>query len=72
MRGVLAIVDIGSTGGRELTVVPIAASISGKKRVKTVAQNRHVATAQPIPTSRCDKGKTSAEYANGTGPSPGE
>lgn len=31
-----------------------------------------VATAQDMPTSRWLRGKTSAEYVKGTGPSPGE
>lgn len=35
-----------------LTVVPIAESMSGKNKVRTQAQNKQVATAQPIPTSR--------------------
>jgi hypothetical protein len=50
----------------------MAASMRGKVRERTAAQNRQVATAQDIPTSRWERGKTSAEYVNGTGPSPGE
>lgn len=51
--------------------VPRRASKKGKLILNTEAQNRHVATAKPMPISRCDKGNTSAEYVKGTGPSPG-
>lgn len=53
-------------------VEPKASRIFGNVKPKTPAQKRHVATAHPIPTSLCESGKTSAEYVNGTGPSPGE
>ena len=36
----------------KLTVVPMARSMRGRNIVKTQAQKRQVATAQPIPTSR--------------------
>ena len=49
-----------------------ALSMSGNVRDSTAAQKLLVATAQLIPTSRCERGKTSAEYVKGTGPSPGE
>lgn len=44
----------------------------GKVNESTDAQNKFVATAHDIPISLCVKGKTSAEYVKGTGPSPGE
>jgi len=50
----------------------MAEIMRGKVIDSTAAQKRHVATAHDMPTSRCDSGKTSAEYVKGTGPSPGE
>lgn len=43
----------------------------GKVRERIDAQKLLVATANDIPSSRCDSGKTSAAYVNGTGPIPG-
>jgi hypothetical protein len=45
----------------KVSVDPKEERILGNVRPRTAAQKRHVATAQPIPTSRCDSGKTSAE-----------
>lgn len=49
-----------------------AARMAGNEMESTAAQNKQVATAHPMPTSRWLRGNTSAEYVKGTGPSPGE
>jgi hypothetical protein len=50
----------------------MTSSILGKVMDRIAAKPRQTVTAQLIPTSRCDSGNTSAEYAKGTGPSPTE
>ena len=42
-------------------VAPKEDKILGKTVDRTAAQNKHVATAHPMPTSRWDRGNTSAE-----------
>lgn len=51
----------------------VKASLSAGQVKARMKLNPHVvAVAKDIPTSRMYNGKASAEYVNGTGPSPGE
>lgn len=59
-------VESGRTRCTEHTKVPREASET------SVARKLFVQTAQDVPTSRCERGKTSAEYVEATGLLPGE